>query len=115
MYRLFANGKEVDHFNPIPGYWSEKITEQERLLWKGNAKVVAEHWPGLKAEAIEKYLVAWDLDNDNPKRSYPDDKYKPGDCWQLLDFMRRLGLNYPIDDHGKVAGQTYDFKVGDKP
>ena len=33
------------------------------------------------------------------------------DCWQLCDFMKRVGLEYPLDDTGKVLGETYEFII----
>lgn len=110
-YVLFDKGQEVDHFNPIPDYWSEKISDEERRIWAGDAKAVAQHWPDLKTEQIAKYLARWDLDDDKPKKAYADDQHPPGDCWQLLDFMRRLGLKYPVDDQGRVTGHAYRFEV----
>src|SRR6185436_13210174 len=33
MYVFFVNGAETDHFNPLPEYWDENITEEERRQW----------------------------------------------------------------------------------
>ena len=41
MYTLFCDGEEVDHFNPIPEYWSDDLPDEERKLWAGDAEVVA--------------------------------------------------------------------------
>src|SRR5260221_342969 len=59
MYILFANGKEVDRFNPIPAYWDDGISAAERKRWAGKARTVARHWPGLKPTAIARYLKPW--------------------------------------------------------
>ena len=33
---------------------------------------------------------------DGPERkAYPDDEYPYGECWQLTDFLRKLGTPYP--------------------
>jgi hypothetical protein len=108
MYTLFFNGEEVDHFNPIPDYWSDDLSDEEREQWEGNAEVVAKFWPGVTSEAVENYLVAWDLEEE-PGKAYDDDQYV--DCWQVVDFMRRLGLAYPFDDRGRALGATYRFEA----
>jgi hypothetical protein len=111
MYVLFVNGDEVDHFNPIPDYWSEEPSPEERSLWMGDAGVVAEVWKGVDAPSIEKYLVTWDLDEDESGKAYESDRFPFNDCWQLADFMQKLGLSYPIDDNGEIHGESYRFEV----
>jgi hypothetical protein len=44
-------------------------------------------------------------------KAYEEDGHAIGDCWQLADFMRKLGLTYPVDDQGQAAGETYTFEV----
>jgi hypothetical protein len=111
MYVLYRDGEEVDRFNPIPDYWSEELSPEERSSWAGDANVVAECWEGVDAASIERYLVTWDLDNDDPGKAYEDDEHPIDDCWQLTDFMRKLGLTFPVDDQGQVTGETYTFEV----
>ena len=111
MYGLFVNGEEVDHFNPIPDYWLEELSPEERSLWMGDAEVVAQNWQGIDAPSIDKYLVTWDLDDDHPGKAYESDRFPFNDCWQLLDFMRTLGLTYPIDVKGQAHGERYRFEV----
>jgi hypothetical protein len=71
---------------------------------------VARHWPFVRPDDIANYLVHWDLDDENPGKAYPDDRCSYNDCWQLLDFMRKLGLPYPLDDasNGIVAAYRFD-------
>jgi hypothetical protein len=111
MYVLFNGGEEIDHFNPIPDYWDDAISEEETATWAGNAGVIAEAWPDVEADAVRNYLVRWDLDDDAPGRAYANDRFPYDDCWQLTGFMKRLGLTYPLDDHGRVIGRTYRFRV----
>jgi hypothetical protein len=111
MYVLFVDGEEVDQFNPIADYWSDELTDEEYALWAGDAALVARVWPGLKAEEIRNYLVRWDLDAGESGRAYPDDRHGFNDCFQLIDFMGRLGLAYPLDEQGKVRGVTYRFEI----
>lgn len=109
MYILFSKGEQVDQFNPIPDYWSDTVSDAERRAWAGSAAVVAQHWPGIVPEAIRNYLFEWDLDVDDSDNAYADDQFPYNDCWQVTDFMNRLGLVYPIGDDGKVNASTYRF------
>ena len=112
MYRFSVNGQEVDRFNPVPDYW-EELSEAEHESWAGNAATVSQHWPHVSESQIVNYLVPWDLDedeDDGPK-AYPEDEYSAGEEWQLLDFMTKLGLVYPMDEQGNYLGAKYHFKV----
>jgi hypothetical protein len=111
MYVLYSGGEEVDRFNPIPDYWSDGMSEEEYVQWSGEASVVARVWPGVEAEEIRNYLVRWDLDVEEPGTAYADDRHRYLDCFQLIDLMRRLGLAYPLDEHGKAMGRTYRFEI----
>jgi hypothetical protein len=33
------------------------------------------------------------------------------DCFHLIDFMRTMGLAYPLGDSGEVLGKLYLFKI----
>jgi hypothetical protein len=106
MFQLFYNGELVSRFNPVPDYWQDVISEQELLSWKGDASQVAKYVAGLKAESIEKYFVRWD-DLGEEDLAYVGDEFEYGDCWQLVDFMSKLGMQYPIDEEGNVKGKPY--------
>jgi hypothetical protein len=108
MYLLYNNGKVIDQFNPIPDYWDENITEEEIESWKGNASVVTKYVSYIKQKEIEKYLVRWDLDEEESTKAYPTDEFTKEE-WQLVDFMKKLKLPYPLDDNGNPKGQTYKF------
>lgn len=111
MYILFLNGEVADRFNPIPDYW-EQVSDEEREEWRGDADKVAECVHVVKAESISRYLVHWGADvlNGARQKAYPDDEHFYGDDWQLVDFMKRLGLDYPIDDRGSPHGTTHVFR-----
>ena len=111
MYILYRDGEAIDQFNPIPDYWSEDLSDEERSSWTGDAGVVCENWEGVVRVAIEKYLVTWNLDDDKPGMAYDDDEFPIGDCWQVVDFMRKLGLTYPVDETIGAVGETYTFEV----
>ncbi|MCL4855402.1 MAG: hypothetical protein KJZ78_28905, partial [Bryobacteraceae bacterium] len=44
------------------------------------------------------------------KKAYPADQFHYGDDWQLVDFLGKLGLDYPVDDRGAAHGATYRFE-----
>jgi len=113
MYILFFNGEIKDQFMPIPDYFDEHISSDELDSWKGDAAVLARYVPNLKQESVEKYLVRWDLDEEEQK-AYKDDEFTNCD-WQLVDFMKKLGLTYPIDDKGNVKGTTYKLWTKNLP
>jgi hypothetical protein len=107
MYILFVNGEIADQFNPLPDYWDGNISEEEMNRWKGNADIVTKHVRHVKKQDIENYLVNWDLEG-KPGKAYPHDEYENED-YQLIDFMRKLGLPYPITGDLEPAGQVYKF------
>lgn len=110
MYELYRNGEKIDAFNPIPDYWIE-ISDQERRDYQGNARVVCECVPAVAPADISDYFVTWDLNDDKPGKAYPADEHAYGEAWQLLDFMRKLKLPYPLDEEGKPRGPTYQFII----
>lgn len=112
MYVLYADGTVVDQFNPVPDYW-EEVSAEEEESWKGAARIVARYVPGLEAQSIEHYLTRWDPDGEEAK-AYADDAYGQED-WQLLDFMRKLRLPYPLDDDGKARGTVYKLWTREHP
>ena len=105
MYILYVNGEAVDQFNPIPDYWDEDISSDEMERWKGNASVLAHHIPALDQATIEKYLTRWDLEAEASK-AYEEDEYVNED-WQLVDFMKKIGLSYPLEDFEHPRGRFY--------
>jgi hypothetical protein len=119
-YTLFVEGENKDQFLPIPDYFGEEMSQQEIDSWKGNSDILVKYVPGLTRASVEKYLVTWNLDEEE-KKAYEDDEYTCCDEWQLVDFLRKLKLPYPIDDgdpNGKVYnnnGEVYKFWSKDIP
>lgn len=111
MYVLFSKGEQVDQFNPIPNYWQRKMPKSDKELWSGNSAVVAQHWPDLVSASIREYLVEWDLNEGDSDNAYADDQFPYNECWQMTDFMHRLGLVYPIGDDGKINASIYRFVI----
>jgi hypothetical protein len=111
MYGLYENENLVDQFNPVADYWQE-LDEEEQRSWQGNAAAVAKRVPGLSAGEISRYLVRWGdevFESAERNKAYHSDRSRYGDEWQLLDFMNKLGLDYPVDDRGAPRGGTYRF------
>jgi hypothetical protein len=106
MYVLYSVGQVIDQFNPIPDYWEENISEKEIESWKGNSEEIANAFPFIKRSDIDRYLVRWNLDEEEPSKAYPTDEFTKED-WQLVDFMTKLKLPYPLDDNGNPKGDTY--------
>jgi hypothetical protein len=109
MYQLFEAGKVVDRFNPVPDYWGP-VEDEERDAWRGNPAEVARRVPGLKPDQIANYLTQWDDIPEPSPYAYPDDEFTTGQDWQILDFLRKLGLPLPLDDHGELRGTSYRFE-----
>ena len=111
MFVAFHDGKEVAWFNPIPDYW-EQVADAERNRWAVNAQSVASLIPGLAPASIERYFVPWTGEVlAAEQKSYDDDEFAIGVDWQLLDFMRRLGFDYLLDDSGTPTGRTFYLKI----
>ena len=108
MFVLFQNGKEIGWFNPHPEYW-KNLSPEEKEKWKGDATLVAEIIQDISIDSIDKYFVEWDLENADPPKAYPDDKFTFGDCWQMCDFMKKIGLKFPVGDDGTIHGETFLF------
>ena len=112
MFQLFEDGKLVDRFNPVTDYWGN-LDPRERLSWQGNVTEVASRVPGLEESQIANYLVAWGKDifeSIDQKKAYPTDQYHYGDDWQLVDFMRKVGFDYPVAEDGTLNGDAYRFR-----
>lgn len=105
MYVLYYKGEVVDQFNPIPDYWDEDLGKEEAASWQGRAATLAAYVPAVAAADVENYLVRWDPAAPHPPKAYSTDEYAQED-WQLLDFMKRLHLPYPIGEDGP-DGEVY--------
>ena len=95
-YFCCENGELLDEFNPMPDYF-EEASEEERQRVAGNSALIAERFQVPEAE-VAGYLKAWPediLDADETEKAYESDEFSQGDCWQMADFMAKLG--YPYD------------------
>jgi hypothetical protein len=111
MFILFDKGDKVTQFNPIPEYW-EELDPQEKASWAGDAQAVCQHVRGLTPDSIKNYLVEWTEDVElSGRKAYADDEFAYGNDWQLTDFMRRVGLQYPDRNDSTLDGQTFRLRV----
>ena len=109
MYVLYESGDEIDHFNPIPDYWSDDLSEEEINFWMGQPDKISKII-GIEPDLISDYFQRWDLEQDEGK-AYDNDEFEYCDAWQMCDFMKRIGLFYPMDENGNISGNTYKFTV----
>lgn len=112
-YTLFYDGVIKDQFMPIPDYFDENASQQEIDIWKGNAQIITDYLPYLKKENIEKYLIRWDLEQEEIK-AYEDDEFTNCED-QLIDFMKKIKLPYPIDYDGNPLGEVFQFIIEEIP
>lgn len=93
-YFFYEGGRELDCFQPIPDYF-EEVPEEERGRMLGNSGLVSEYF-GVEEAEIEGYLTEWTEEKLEcyEEKAYADDEFGQCDCWQMADFMRRLGFPY---------------------
>jgi len=109
MYEFFVGGEAVDRFNTKPDNWST-VDEVEERRWKGNPDTIAQHWPGAKADLISRYLVNHSKDKVAPQsKAYKSDKAPYWDCWQIADFMEKLGVPFPSASANGASTRVSSF------
>jgi hypothetical protein len=107
-FELYANGSLADKYTTRPGNWHSDV---DPLSLAGNAAKVCEIWGGVLPQRIERYLTNKEnlSEAEREALAYPDDEAEQWDAWQMCDFMKCLGLDYPIDEDGELrfepAGQ----------
>lgn len=85
--------------------------------WKGNPKVICDFVKDVEIENIKNYYRFWEIemDDDSEEKAYEEDESYFGDDWQIIDFMNKLSLTYPLEEEtGFPIGRTYKFKVSNK-
>jgi len=101
-YDLFHGGRLLDSYCSRPNFFAQ-VSEDEILRLKGSPDVICAHWPCVSAENISGYLTNKELlSKDADSRAYEGDKSYEWDAWQLCDFMRKLGLEHPVDENGAL-------------
>lgn len=104
-YCFYDKGEPIDLFTPLPDYFEEASDEGEHEPLKegqeeifGKSDVIASYFQ-IDEEDIKNYLISWTdkIMDDFEAKAYPDDECGQCDCWQMIDFMRRLGFPYEWD------------------
>ncbi len=81
--------------------------------WKaGNLDKFVAAW-GVPARLVQPYLVDWDA--AGPGRAFLDDKHERGDCFQLMDFMRAIGVEDPYGHPERFTFHGPDFRAVYRP
>lgn len=96
-YDFYQSGQKLDCFDTVPDY-DCAITESQRQSKTGKPEVLARYFPVLSRD-IQNYFVFWtqeDLDGAG-RLAYSGDRFPRGDCWQMTDFLARLGWPWPFD------------------
>lgn len=93
-YYFHVNGRALDCFQTIPDYFSDG-SEEEALDAVGNSGLIAKVF-GIEEAEIEKYITVRTEEQmeDLEGKAYEGDEFGQGDCWQMADFMRKLGFPY---------------------
>lgn len=91
-YFLYDKGREMDRFSPDPEYFGE---DEDSEKYSGNAEIVSKYF-GVPRESIEKYIVRWQDEyyEEGDIMAYEDDEFPYADCWQMADFMKKIGFPY---------------------
>lgn len=87
-YTLFRAGERLDHYWNDPDYVDESTD-----TCAGNSRVVAEAC-GVPTSVVEPYLVLRAAVRPESK-AFADDEFTLDDHWVRVDFMRRVGIEYP--------------------
>lgn len=94
-YFCCENGELLDEFNPMPDYF-EEVSEAERQRVSGDSALLADRFHVPQTD-IAGYLIPWDAsiwDGSEDRKVHETDACSAGDCWQMADFMARLGYPY---------------------
>lgn len=94
----FYGGKEEDHFRTRPDAFGP-VGPREKQRLSGNPAALSGWLPTWDTEMMRRYLVHWsDLDEEAMEETAcPGDQFPYGDCWQMTDFMARLGFPWAFD------------------
>ena len=98
-YTLFVDGAESDDFWSFP-----ELVEVDPATVRGNPALVSRIL-SVPESSIAPYLQQFSAEPPEIPKVFPDDEFSAGDHWVRVDFMRRLGLQYPTP--GETAGGRY--------
>ena len=98
-YTLFVDGAESDSFWSIP-----ELVEVDPVTARGNPALLSRIL-SVPESSITPYLQQFSSEPPEIPKVFPDDEFSLGDHWVRVDFMRRLGLQYPTP--GETPGGRY--------
>lgn len=96
-YFFYDKKVELDSFDSLPDYFESSPGEQQSSA--GDSTVIADYFH-VEQKDIERYLRFWteDMMEQYEKPAYPGDEFGQCDCWQMADFMRKLGFPYTFGE-----------------
>ena len=77
------------------------MEREEYDSWSGDAEKLERYIGGFHAGEVERYLTLWTdemFEGRQARKAYAGDEYGYADCWQMADFLRRIGYPYPGED-----------------
>jgi hypothetical protein len=95
-YALFLDGAESDSFWSVP-----EIVGVDGDAVRGTPSLVSQVF-GVPESTVAPYLQHLSAEPPDTPKVFPDDEFALSDHWVRVDFMRRLGLQYPAP--GETAG-----------
>ena len=106
----FYGGKEEDHFRTRPDAFGP-VSPREKQRLSGNPAALSGWLPTWDTEMMGRYLVHWsDLDEEAMEETAcPGDQFPYGDCWQMTDFMARLGFPWAFDQMQEAPALQPDY------
>lgn len=106
----FYGGKEEDHFRTRPDAFGP-VSPREKQRLSGNPAALSGWLPTWDTEMMGRYLVHWsDLDEEAMEETAcPGDQFPYGDCWQMTDFMARLGFPWAFDQMQEAPPLQPDY------
>ncbi|MBS1635684.1 MAG: hypothetical protein JST26_07150 [Bacteroidetes bacterium] len=114
FFILYENGKEILKFNPYPEYYDENVKEEGLNSWLPDMGTLCRYFPETKPEEIKNYFLHWKsndikhwTDKSGIKKAYPTDLYGYGNGLQMFDFMKKIGIKYPIDENNNFSGTAF--------
>jgi hypothetical protein len=113
-YEFSSNGEALDQFIQHPDHLDRSVDWFPGESCAGNVAILAEHFPGLERDVLERYLVrypAWEewrnekdwkqaynrLREERNVKARPEDTYLPFDECAVLDFLRYVGVNVELE------------------
>jgi len=97
-YVLFDGGALIDRFWSVPE--AVDVPQEE---CPGNFEIVSSVFD-VPPESVAPY-IRHVTESEGGLKAFEDDEFVLGDHWVRVDFLRRLGLNYPAP--GKAVGGRY--------